>query len=141
MKKQIALSGIAQKAILDCYLAMKEYMHDENLEDEERFYEMYDTCEQQKSVIPNRIYSKIKNFINSTLAPIVFENDTVYAACYAEDICYQDENGHYVVKKEEDIKTLLLRYFSKTLEIEEKLDRFAADELYPYLVSHKEALN
>lgn len=36
MKKQIALSGIAKKAILDCYLAMKEYMHDENLEDEEK---------------------------------------------------------------------------------------------------------
>lgn len=116
------------------YELMKDYLHDENMDDEDCFSRMWSEVQKYRILVPYEIYDKVNVFIDNNLAPIIYERESTYAACYTDDIGHYNEEGAGVIKSEEALKQMCMNFMLKTVEIEEALDRFALKELQPYLV-------
>lgn len=128
------LSELNKIAIFKCYTLMKDYLHDEAMEQEECFAQMYTMIEMQRVAIPDGVYEKIIIFIDKVLAPIIYERENTFAECYSEKIGFTNADGNWEVHNEDCAKKMCMAFIMKTMEIEEKLDKFAMDELHQYLV-------
>lgn len=113
---------------------MKDYLHDDNMEDEDCFSRMWCEVQKYRILIPYEIFTKVNDFIDQNLAPIIYENESTYAACYTDEIGHYNDEGIWEVKSEEALKQMCMNFLLKNIEIEEALDRFAIKELHPYLV-------
>lgn len=131
---EIVLSDITKNAIFKCYEAMKNYLHDDEMESEDCFCKMYSEVEKYRIMMPTSFFDKISDFIDKNLAPIVYEPEKVYADCYTDEIGYFDKKGTWVIKDEEGTKNMIMNFMVKNVEIEQQLDDFAMKELHPYLV-------
>ena len=130
----VRLTDFNKNAILRCYELMKDYLHDDAMEDEECFSQMFAEIEKQRIAIPGEVYEKIGQFIDENLAPIVYEREETYSECYSEDIGFYNEEGIWEVRDEESMKRMCMAFIMRTMEIEQELDKFAMDELHPLLV-------
>lgn len=130
----VRLTDFNKNAILRCYELMKDYLHDDAMEDEECFSQMFAEIEKQRIAIPREVYEKIGQFIDENLAPIVYEREETYSECYSEDIGFYNEEGIWEVRDEESMKRMCMAFIMRTMEIEQALDKFAMDELHPLLV-------
>lgn len=133
MKTIERVSEFNKKAIFDTYYLLKNYLHDNEMENENCFCEMYSQFEMRKIAMPQSIYEKIADFIDEKIAPIIYQRKEVFAACYAEDIGSFNEDGVFHVKDEEAGERLCVAFLAKVFEIEQDLDAFAMRELYPVL--------
>ena len=130
----VRLTDFNKNAILRCYELMKDYLHDDQMEHEECFSQMFTEIEKQRIAIPGEVYEKICQFIDETLAPIVYEREETYPECYSDDIGFYNEEGIWEVRDEESLKRMCMAFIMRTMEIEQALDKFAMDELHPLLV-------
>lgn len=130
----IRLTDFNKNAILRCYELMKDYLHDNQMEDEECFSRMFAEIEKQKIAIPRVTYKKICEFIDENLAPIVYEREKTYSECYNDDIGFYNDEGEWEVRDEESMKKMCMAFIMKTMEIEQSLDNFVMEELHPLLV-------
>lgn len=129
------LSNVNKCAVFKAYDLMKNYLHDDNIEDVECFNKMWREVEKLKILIPTDIYAKISEFMDSYLAPIVYERKKTYANCYTDDIGFYNDDGMWEIKSDEAFRLLVRNFMLKNLEIEEALDNFAVNVLQPYLVA------
>lgn len=128
------LSDFNKNVILHCYEIMKDYLHDEEMENENCFSDMYAEIEKLRIAIPQDVYDKICTFIDENLAPIIYERIETFSECYTEKIGFFNEDGVWQVKTEEGMKEMCMAFLMKTMEIEQHLDEFAMTELHPLLV-------
>lgn len=136
-KKEVSMSRLSdfnKAAIFKCYERMKEYLHDEDVENENCFYQMYAAIEIQRIAMPDTVYEKIRAFMDDVLAPVIYEREKTFSECYSEEIGYFNEEGNWEVKNEECGRKMCMAFLMKILEIEQKLDEFAMKELRPYLI-------
>lgn len=127
------LSDINKQAIFKIYELMKYYLHDDEMEDEECFSRMWCEVEKQRILIPIELFSKVSEFVDNYIAPIVYEPKTIYASCYTDEIGFVNDDGNWEVKSEEALKQMAMNFMLKNIEIEEALDDFAMRELQPFL--------
>ena len=128
------LTDANKQALFKMYELMKEYLHDDNLEYEDCFSHMWYEIQKYRILVPNELFSIINDFIDNYLAPIIYEPEITYAACYTDEIGNYNDEGAWVVKSEEARKQMCINFMLKNIEIEEALDRFAVKELQPYLI-------
>ena len=131
----VKVSEYSKKAIHDCYILMKEYLHDDEVESEDCFSKMYADVERNKIAIPSHIYSQITECIDTILAPIIYEQEKTFSKCYDKELGEFDENGTFVFKDEEAAKKTCIQFMLTLIDIEEKLDSFAMEKLYPVMMA------
>ncbi|WP_414733851.1 hypothetical protein [Acetobacterium carbinolicum] len=130
----IIMTDFNKNAILHCYELMKDYLHDDEIEDEECFSQMCAEVEKQKIAIPRGVYQKISQFIDERLAPIIYERKETFSECYRADIGFYNDEGKWEVKNEESMKKMCMAFIVRIFEIEQELDNFAMNDLHPLLV-------
>lgn len=130
----IIMTDFNKNAILHCYKLMKDYLHDDEIEDEECFSQMFAEVEKQKIAIPRDVYQKICQFIDERLAPIVYEREKTFTECYRDDIGFYNSEDVWEVSDEESMKKMCMAFIVRIFEIEQELDNFAMSELHPLLI-------
>ena len=133
-KQHMGLSDYNKEAIHKCYILMKTYLHDDDVEDEDCFSKMYEEVEKNRIAIPAEIYIQIKECIDELLAPIVYEHDDVFYRCYTDDLGHVGDDGSFHINDEEALKKTIMYHMMTLVEIEEKVDQFAMEHLYPVMV-------
>lgn len=129
----IKLSDFNKQAIYKMYELMKDYLHDE-YDNEETFNNMWSEVQKLQLIVPDEVYKKVSDFIDNSLAPIVYEQEKVFSNCFTDEIGYYTEEGSWKIRDEEAFKKMALNINIKIIEIEESLDSFAMKELRPYLM-------
>lgn len=126
-------SDFVKKNIFECYSLMKNYLHSDDIEEEETYCIMRFELEKKRISIPKHIFKKISDFADEYLDPIIYDYDNLFKECYASDIGYY-ENDVFHIYTEEGTMKHIGRFFNKIIEIENKLDDFAMNELYYILI-------
>lgn len=129
----IKISDFNKQAIYKMYELMKDYLHDE-YDNEETFNNMWSEVQKLQLIVPDEVYKKVSDFIDNTLAPIVYEQEKVFSNCFTDEIGYYTEEGSWKIRDEEAFKKMALNINIKIIEIEESLDTFAMKELRPYIL-------
>lgn len=136
----IKLNDFSKRAVWKCYKLMKNYLHDE-VESESCFAAMFQEIDKLKIAIPEVIYKRITQFMDDNLAPIVYEPEETFSACYSDEVGFYNTEGRWEIRDEEGMKKLCKEFMLKLMETEDELDEFAMKELYPLLVEEdKETL-
>lgn len=128
-------SDFVKKQIHLAYREIKDYLHSEDIEDEDIYIKMRNRLDYLKISIPKDIYGKIVDFADEYLEPIIYENDKVFANFYTEDIGHMGDDGSFHIDTKEQFLKLYGRFIEVIINIENKFDEFAMNELYPILVS------
>lgn len=126
------LNVLTKKAIFEVYCQWKDYLYDQDVEDAEVFSRVYYEMEKCRLIIPEFLYRKINEFVHLNIAPIVYEN-SLREGFMAENEG-ANQNGYFEIEDDESAKKMLAYYTEKILEIDEKFDEFAMEELQPYLL-------
>lgn len=133
--KNVKLTDFSKKAIMHCYILMKEYIRCDQVEEEERFLTMLFEIEKQRIAIPDAIYQKIQDAIDEFLTPIVYETQATFSNCFTEEIGHY-EDGAWHIKDEEAARKSVINFTVRLVEIERSIDDFAMEQLYPLLVEN-----
>lgn len=128
------LSDVNKRAIFKIYELMKDYLHSDDVDDEDCFSHMWSEVEKHSILVPDELYTKISDFMDNNLAPIIYEREKTYAACYTDEIGHYNDKGIWEVESEEALKKMCMNFMLKNIEIENALDEFAQKELKPYLI-------
>lgn len=134
-KQNIKLTDFNKQAIHNCYMLMKDYIHSDEVENEDCFADMCAEVGKYKIAIPEKIYGAIQKCIDEYLAPIVYEYYDTFEKCFADDIGFMGDDGTWHVRDEEGMKKTCMYFVMTIIEIEEKVDRFAMETLYPVLIA------
>ena len=129
----IKLNDFSKNAVWKCYELMKNYLHDDEVEYESCFVAMFQEIDKIKIAIPEAIYQKITQFMDDSLAPIVYEREKTFSACYSDEVGFYNAEGRWEIRDEEGMKKLCMEFMLKLMEVEDELDEFAMKELYPLL--------
>lgn len=84
-----------------------------------------------KLAIPPEIYKKIESFIKEEFSPMVYEYERVFETLHKKEYGEYDENHTFCVKGEEEMQKIIMEYFKILLSVDEKLEKFASEELAP----------
>ena len=127
-------SQITKKSILKCFKLMKEYITSEDVEEMDAFEKMVSKVDKLLPAIPEELFAQIKEFISDKLAPIVYERDTTFSACYTDDIGHF-EDGTFIVNDDIECLIEMLGNFMEIIfNIDNELDEFGRTVLQPYLI-------
>lgn len=130
------VSETTRKAILDCYAAMKDYLHDDNVDNGDCLVELKRKISKNEIAIPASIYERIQDFIKEELDPIIDSPRTVFETCYTEKIGSFDENNElFIIESEEGAELMAINFFLTIFKIEERLEMFGREVLRPYLLT------
>lgn len=129
-KKKTNVTDFNKYLIFRCFQTMKEFLHDDKLELEECFADMYQQIETYGIGIPEEIFKKILECIDEFLAPIVYDRERTFAQCYTDEIGSWQSDGSWRTKDKEGTWKFCINFRMKLVEIEEKIDAFAMKTLY-----------
>lgn len=129
-----AISDFSKKNILECYFFMKNYLHDDKVDTEQCFRQMTFEIKKRKIAIPAGIYEKIERFVADNLNPIVEAPLEVFAACYADELWEEGEDGVFQLKSDAAAELYRMNFRAKLYDIEKELDNFGMQELSKYLI-------
>lgn len=131
---QSTISDFNKKLIYDCYKEMKDYLHSDDVESEDRFCEMYNNISKCEIAVPAELFKKIDQFVDDNLAPIVYDRKETFKSCYTEDIGSFNEDGVFCTRDEESTHKLCMNFMLVLFNIEQKVEDFAKTDLSPYLL-------
>lgn len=133
-EQEVRLTDFNKQAIHSCYMLMKDYIHSDEVENEDCFAKMCAEVDKYRIAIPQEIYEEINQCIDAFLAPIVYEYHDTFAQCFTDDIGYFDNDGVWNIKDEEAGRKSCMYFLMKLVEIEKSVDNFAMEKLYPRLM-------
>ena len=129
--KKIRCSELGKENIQKCYELLKDHIASMEVEDEQRLADLTSEIDKLKLAIPPEIYEKIEIFIKEEFFPMVYEYERVFEALHKKEYGEYDENHTFCVKREEEMQKIIMEYFKILLSVDEKLEKFASEELAP----------
>ena len=129
----ICYSETTKKAILDCFAAMKDYLHDDDARTDKCFFEMEHTISKLKIAIPQPLIDKIEAFIQEELEPIIWMPEIVFSAHHIEDVVYDEDSMTFFPTTEKSANLLEIHYRTVLFDIDRLLDEFGTKEFRPYI--------
>ena len=133
-KVVIKMTDVNKNAVLSCYQAMIGYLHSDDVENEECLAAMCQKVNTYKIAIPEEIFGAIQNCINEFLDPIVYDQQKTFAQCYTDEIGFWEDDGTWHIRDKEGTMKFCANYMMRLVEIEECIDNFAMETLYPLLM-------
>lgn len=127
MRKNITEDGA--KAIVEIHRLLKDSIIFDNIEDREFICNNINLIKDYKKTVPEEIYSAVEKFIHDEIKPIVY--DTYYFDFMIhEDFGEYNDEGHFVINSEHSLEMMIFLLYERTIELGEKLDKFASKHLY-----------
>lgn len=131
-------SDFTKGCILKCYEFMSSYLSglvvDSNSikEVETRYWKMRFEVESMKVAVPDDLYKKIENFIDTEIEPLINWNGDIFV--------YFTEDGHLSIKVADpyDKEEEGFAFCSTVMGMKSKLEDFAMKELHPVMVEETE---
>lgn len=127
-------SDFVKTNIKKCYDMMMDYLLSDDVDNEEVYCSMRMEIGKMSVCIPDEIYSKITEFVDNNLEPIIYDHDNYFSELYTEEIGYYDEEHRFCMKDENATRKFLGLYLQKIFEIKTNLEQFGKKELYPILI-------
>ncbi len=116
--------------VMECYEAMKKFVNNMEIEDEEKFYELRNMVETKKIVLPDIVHKALLNFLDDVVAIYVFDDHTPEFT--PEEAEYNGE-GVLVIKTEGASNKMISFFMKNLMELDAKIACFAENELKQYL--------
>ena len=79
------ITDFSKNAILNCYRAILDYLHDDEVESEECIAVLFDELEVNKICIPANIFAMIDEYVDEYISPIVYDPDNTFALSNHEE--------------------------------------------------------
>ena len=129
-KRVKKISEFQKQQIMDIYEALKKYVSEMDIENEDAYYRIRAVIERKKLVLPETIFNAILQFMDNVVEEYVFEAE--YPAFTEEEAEY--ENGVMNIKTDAAFNKLMSQFLERLQELDEKIDHFAVNELKDYLL-------
>ena len=129
-KRMDTVSEFQKQQIMDIYEALKKYVSEMDIENEDAYYRIRAVIERKKLVLPETIFNAILQFMDNVVEEYVFEAE--YPAFTEEEAEY--ENGVMNIKTDAAFNKLMSQFLERLQELDEKIDHFAVNELKAYLL-------
>lgn len=127
---KMELSDFVKTRVWDSLLAIERFIMNIHL-DEEKYYQLLGTLDENALGMPVEIANKIEGFVEERIAPLIFDEDTAFALCRESHVGYENDDGVFVVENE---TAFLAAIFSVIAGVEQDFRKLAG-ELHPLLVS------
>lgn len=101
-------------------------------DDEDDFAKLCHAIDCNKLGVPTELQTKIDDFIQCELAPMVYEPETAFTEAFSIGTVV---DGVYHLATNEDGRKMCAAFLKVLLETEERWDKFAETELKPYLLA------
>lgn len=129
-KRVKKISEFQKQQIMDIYEALKKYVSEMDIENEDAYYRIRAVIERKKLVLPETIFNAILQFMDNVVEEYVFEAE--YPAFTEEEAEY--ENGVMNIKTDAAFNKLMSQFLERLQELDEKIDHFAVNKLKDYLL-------
>lgn len=129
-KRVKKISEFQKQQIMDIYEALKKYVSEMDIENEDEYYRIRAVIERKKLVLPETIFNAIMQFMDNVVEEYVFD---------AEDPAFTEEEAEYEngvmnIKTDAAFNKLMSHFLERLQELDEKIDQFAEQELRAYLL-------
>ena len=129
-KRVKKISEFQKQQIMDIYEALKKYVSEMDIENEDEYYRIRAVIERKKLVLPEAIFNAIWQFMDNVVEEYVFD---------AEDPAFTEEEAEYEngvmnIKTDAAFNKLMSKFLERLQELDEKIDQFAEQELRAYLL-------
>ena len=129
-KRVKKISEFQKQQIMDIYEALKKYVSEMDIENEDEYYRIRAVIERKKLVLPETIFNAILQFMDNVVEEYVFEAE--YPDFTEEEAEY--ENGVMNIKTDAAFNKLMSHFLERLQKLDEKIDQFAEQELRAYLL-------
>lgn len=129
-KRMDKVSEFQKQQIMDIYEALKKYVSEMDIENEDEYYRIRAVIERKKLVLPETIFNAILQFMDNVVEEYVFEAE--YPDFTEEEAEY--ENGVMNIKTDAAFNKLMSHFLERLQKLDEKIDQFAEQELRAYLL-------
>ena len=124
-KRVKKISEFQKQQIMDIYEALKKYVSEMDIENEDEYYRIRAVIERKQLVLPDTIFNTILQFMDNVVEEYVFEAE--YPDFTEEEAEY--ENGVMNIKTDAAFNKLMSQFLERLHELDEKIDQFAEREL------------
>lgn len=124
------VSEFQKQQIMDIYDALKKFVSEMDIENEDEYYRIRAVIERKKLILPEIIFNAIMQFMDNVVEEYVF--DAKNPAFTEEEAEY--ENGVMNIKTDAAFNKLMSQFLERLRELDEKIDQFAERELKAYLL-------
>lgn len=124
------VSEFQKQQIMDIYDALKKFVSEMDIENEDEYYRIRAVIERKKLILPEIIFNAIMQFMDNVVEEYVF--DAKNPAFTEEEAKY--ENGVMNIKTDAAFNKLMSQFLERLRELDEKIDQFAERELKAYLL-------
>lgn len=131
---EINLTDFSKTHVMNVYSLVKAYLESDCVEDIEAYEAIVSEIETLKIAIPAAIYKKIYDYIDTYIAPIAYDSNSLFADCYTEEIGKFNEDGCFQTNDEAATLKFCVMFSSKIHDIKKAWEQFAIEELQPYLI-------
>lgn len=124
------VSEFQKQQIMDIYEALKKFVSEMDIENEDEYYRIRAVIERKKLILPEIIFNAIMQFMDNVVEEYVF--DAKNPVFIEEEAEY--ENGVMNIKTDAAFNKLMSQFLESLRELDEKIDQFAERELKAYLL-------
>jgi len=126
------LPNISHQALFEIYNLVKDYFRDEQMQEEDCFAQLWGNLDRYKIILPASIHKTIMDYIDTNIAPIIYEPEKTYPDCFTEKCGHHDkERNTFVI---DDIEEITKRFILTTIKLEEEFDQFFLETLTPHIL-------
>lgn len=129
-KRMDKVSEFQKNQIMEIYEALKSFVSEMAIENEDEYYRIRSVIARKKLVLPDTIFNTILQFMDNVVEEYVFEAE--YQAFTEEEAEY--ENGVMNIKTDAAFNKLMSQFLERLHELDKKIDQFAEQELRAYLL-------
>lgn len=115
-------------ACVNCYKLLKECVCFENIENRELICNKLNEIRAYRSHMSAELYSRLEEFIEDVIKPIVFDAD-YFSFLRKEEFGSLDKDGHFVINSESSLENIIFLMYHHTLDLNQKVDEFASNSL------------
>lgn len=129
-KRMDKVSEFQKEQIMEIYEALKSFVSEMAIENEDEYYRIRAVIERKQLVLPETIFNAILQFMDNVVEEYVFEAE--YPDFTEEEAEY--ENGVMNIKTDAAFNKLMSHFLERLQKLDEKIDQFAEQELRAYLL-------
>lgn len=127
-------SDFIKQNIKECYLLMIDYLHAEDIEDENIYCSMRAEMQKYRVCIPKEIFKKIEACADKFLDPIIYDEENFFAELHSEELGFYDAAHCFHLKDEKATFKYMGMFLEKIMWVEDQIEQFGMKELYPILI-------
>ncbi len=120
--------------VVEIHKLLKECIDFDNIENADFIYKNLNLVNSYKRALSDKICKPLDKFIEETIEPII-EDEDYFSFIHGEEFGAYNDEGIFEINSEHSAKMMIALMCKHTIELDEKVDKFASEYLYKK-VSH-----